>query len=294
MALVVGYFVDRQVVIRHLRAEVESEKHQITEIRREASTDLLTMLPGLNNFCDRLAMEFRRASNTQQPLSLLAVELKPSRAFTDPGEIETAFGVVLEDGRLMIAIADAADKGISACLFSLSFRSMLRTAVAILKDLSNTVYVANTLLMRDTSDTSFFITAWIGIYNPQTHELSYCSQGHPPAYVRKESGELIELSASGIALGVESVLPKIEKIRLNEGDLLFLYTDGVIEAIDTDHQFFGKERLKEFLSRSKKNEPQAIVDQLLEEIHLFSGGASQSDDLTLLAIGLKSFWSVNT
>jgi len=195
---------------------------------------------------------------------------------------------VLDDGRVLIAIADAADKGISACLFSLSFRSMLRTTVAILKDLSNTVFVANDLLMRDTAATSFFITAWIGIYNPQTKELSYCSQGHPPAYVRKENGELIELAATGIALGIETIHPKIEQVWLQEGDLLFLYTDGVIEATDTDHQLFGKARLTEFLSRSRKNEPQMIVDQLLEEIHLFCGGASQADDLTLLAIGLRN------
>ncbi len=195
---------------------------------------------------------------------------------------------VLDDGCLMIAIADAADKGISACLFSLSFRSMLRTAAATLKDLSSTVNVANTLLMHDTAESSFFITAWVGIYNPKTNELSYCSQGHPPAYIRKKSGGLTELQASGIALGVEPIAAKVEKVRLNEGDLLFLYTDGVIEAVDTDHQLFGKERLKEFLSRSKKSEPQAVVDRLLEEIHLFSGGASQSDDLTLLAISLKS------
>ena len=92
-ALIVGYFVDRQVVIRHLRAELENEKRQIAKIRREASADLLTMLPGLNNFCDRLAMEYRRASNTQQPLSLLAVELKPSRVFTDPGKSRPPSGM---------------------------------------------------------------------------------------------------------------------------------------------------------------------------------------------------------
>lgn len=91
-ALVVGYFVDRRVVIRRLRAELEHGRHQIAELRREASADLLMTLPGLNNFCDRLAMEHRRAANAQQPLSLLAVELKPSRGFTDPGEIEIAFG----------------------------------------------------------------------------------------------------------------------------------------------------------------------------------------------------------
>ncbi len=91
-ALLVGYFVDRQVVIRHLRTELEDEKRQIVEVRREASVDLLTMLPGFNIFRDRLTMEHRRASNSRQPLSLLAVELKPSRALAEPGEVETAFG----------------------------------------------------------------------------------------------------------------------------------------------------------------------------------------------------------
>jgi GGDEF domain-containing protein len=91
-ALVVGYFVDRQVVIRHLRAELENEKLQVVQIRQEASVNLLTTLPGLNIFRDRLAMEYRRAANTHQPLSLLAVELKPSRDFTSPWETEAAFG----------------------------------------------------------------------------------------------------------------------------------------------------------------------------------------------------------
>lgn len=91
-ALLMGYFVDRHMVIRHLRAELESQKRQVARIRQEASADLLTTLPGLNIFRDRLAMEYRRASNTQQPLSLLAVELKPSRNLTEPGEIEAAFG----------------------------------------------------------------------------------------------------------------------------------------------------------------------------------------------------------
>jgi GGDEF domain-containing protein len=91
-ALLVGYLVDRQVVIRHLRRELEREKRQVAQIRQEASADLLTTLPGPDLFRDHLAMEYRRASSTQQPLSLLAVELKPARDLTDPGGIVTAFG----------------------------------------------------------------------------------------------------------------------------------------------------------------------------------------------------------
>jgi GGDEF domain-containing protein len=91
-ALVVGYFIDRQLVIRSLRAELNIRKHQVEVMRKEASTDLLTTLPGLTIFRDRLAMEHRRAAHTQQHLSLLAVELKPSNALIGTGEVEIAFG----------------------------------------------------------------------------------------------------------------------------------------------------------------------------------------------------------
>ena len=90
--LVVGYLIDRQVVIRRLRAELKNEKRQVAQIRHEASADLLTSLPGLAIFRDRLTMEHRRASNTHQPLSLLAVDLEPSPDLAGAGEIETAFG----------------------------------------------------------------------------------------------------------------------------------------------------------------------------------------------------------
>ena len=71
---------------------MKKEKREVAQIRREASADLLASLPGLNIFRDRLAMEHRRASITQQPLSLLTVELKPSCDLMGPAEIETAFG----------------------------------------------------------------------------------------------------------------------------------------------------------------------------------------------------------
>ena len=243
---------------------------------------------------ERLAQEFRIGHQIQA--SMLPADLPdcPSLdiapGFLAAREVSGDFYdlFMLKDGRLLIAIADAADKGISACLFSLSFRSMLRTSAAILNDLNSIVNAANDLLLRDTAASSFFITAWIGIYDPKTRELNYCSQGHPPAYVRHPNGEIVELPAKGMALGVEVIHPQIEKTTLGANDLLLLYTDGVIEAMDPYHQLFGKGRLKEFLQRCKKNTPHALVEQLLDEVHLFCSGAAQTDDLTLLAVRVKN------
>ncbi len=194
-----------------------------------------------------------------------------------------------EDGKLFIAIADGADKGISACLYSLSFRSILRTAAATMGDLAQISKMANRLLMQDTVESNFFITAWIGIYDPKTRRLQYCSHGHPPAYLRASDGRLSELATRGMALGVQETDPEVKEILLQEKEMLFLYTDGVIEAHDPDQKLFGKERLQTFLSRSQSRDAQEIVDQLIEEIHLFCRGAPQADDVTLIAIIQKDF-----
>lgn len=243
---------------------------------------------------ERLAEELRIGHEIQS--SMLPIELPdfPSLEIA-PGylaarEVSGDFYdlFILEDGRLLIAIADAADKGISACLFSLSFRSMLRMAAANLKDLSSIVQMANELLLRDTEQSCFFITAWIGIYNPKNHELDYCSQGHPPAYIRRQNREIQELSAGGMALGIQSIQPIIHQIKLNQNDILLIYTDGVIEATDSENRMFGKEKLKEFLSQDISTQAKNLVEQLLMEIHSFTKDAVQSDDLTLLAMRVKN------
>jgi GGDEF domain-containing protein len=90
--LLVGYLLDRQIVIYHLRQRLAEERQQVVKVRHQASLDLLATLPRLDSFRDRLAMEHRRAASIHLPLSLLVVELKPSPHLPDREEIDTACG----------------------------------------------------------------------------------------------------------------------------------------------------------------------------------------------------------
>ena len=91
--LLIGYLVDRQIVIGNLRKRIVAEEYQITRVRQEASVDLLNHLPGLDQFRDCLAMVFRRAFNLQQPLSVLVLDLKPSPELViNIAEVTIAFG----------------------------------------------------------------------------------------------------------------------------------------------------------------------------------------------------------
>lgn len=89
--LLVGYLLDRQLIIRRLRRQLLEEETQMARMREQASVDLLVTLPGREHFQDRLAMEFRRTTNLREPLSLLVLRLRPSRELTTPGDVSTSF-----------------------------------------------------------------------------------------------------------------------------------------------------------------------------------------------------------
>ncbi len=90
--LLMGYLVDRQIEVSHLRKQLEEEQQAIVRLRQEASKDLVASMPVFEQFQDSLVMEYRRAANTNQPLSLVGVLLRPSRNFADPTEVSTAYG----------------------------------------------------------------------------------------------------------------------------------------------------------------------------------------------------------
>jgi sigma-B regulation protein RsbU (phosphoserine phosphatase) len=189
----------------------------------------------------------------------------------------------LESGKLLIVVCDMAGKGISACLYSVGLRSMIRSFARLSEDVAEIVRQTNDLFWLDAHESSMFATLWLGIYDPIKHLLVYCSQGHPPALLRRGT-HLQQLWTDGIALGAQKVeVIPTKEITLHKDDLLIFYTDGVIEAHDPYKQLYGKKRLEEFLLRKKRETAQQIVDQLIEEVHVFSQGAPQHDDITLIA-----------
>lgn len=198
------------------------------------------------------------------------------------------YDFLVKDNRLMISIADTSGKGISACLYSLSVRSMLRSYGEIHSNLQEIVQETNNLFCHDTGDSGVFVTAWVAFFDEKTKELSYSNCGHYPALLQKKDGTLQKLSTAGMALGV---LPfdhvAIEKVSLETGDTLLLFTDGVVEAHNDKMEMFGEDRLIQVLDVKKGLEAQKIVDDMIEEVALFAEGAPQHDDLTIVVLNVQ-------
>jgi serine phosphatase RsbU (regulator of sigma subunit) len=188
----------------------------------------------------------------------------------------------LADGSIFIAIADAAGKGVSACLYSLGLRSALRSLALMTPDLSEIVLKANNLFWEDAKQSGMFITAWVGIYNPADRSLIYCTQGHPPAFLLRKN-KIEELWTPGIALGASTIdAAPTKKTTLLPGDLLLLYTDGIVEAHDRNDKLYGSTKLREVLLQSQQLSVDKIVHRLFEKVGQFAKDVPQHDDMTLL------------
>jgi sigma-B regulation protein RsbU (phosphoserine phosphatase) len=266
-----------------------------------------------NQMIDALIQHMEVAKNERVARELMASELKigqeiqksilPKRLPEFPGlDIAAGFLAAQEVAgdfydllvkntqggqQLFIAMADASGKGISACLYSLLVRSMLRSYAESTADLEKIIHWTNNLFCKDTGDTGVFVTAWTGIFDEKTRVLHYSSAGHLPALLLRKDGTIEELTTKGTALGVilfDQVA--VATTTLQKGDLLLLYTDGVLEAHNDKNQLFGSSRLLEIVRQQHGPASQALVDRILEEVETFAAGAPQHDDLTLLAIRL--------
>lgn len=185
--------------------------------------------------------------------------------------------------RDLFCIADTAGKGVMACLYSLDLRSLLRAFFQSGESCAEIVINANEMLLHDTKDSGIFITAWVGLYDSLLGEIEYVNMGHPPAILKRSDGSIEMLSTDGIAFGVISLAQiEVKKTKLNSGDFLFLYTDGISEAMNERGEHYGIERLISFIRGIKTQDTEAIIDLIYENVQEFCGKSEQADDLTLM------------
>ncbi|MBN1177693.1 MAG: SpoIIE family protein phosphatase [Anaerolineae bacterium] len=213
----------------------------------------------------------------------LAVKLQPARQTS--GDFYDV--IALPNGRFGILIADVADKGLGAALYMALSRTLLRTYAIQYHTRPDHVFkVANQRLLSDT-DVSMFVTTFYGILDPASGMLTYCNAGHnPPIFLStRNGGDVCLLQRTGIALGVmEDAAWDHATISLTAGDVLTLYTDGVTDAEDVSHQFFGVDRLVTTVQSNRGRPAQQMQAAVAAAVREFVGDAPQFDDITLMVL----------
>jgi serine phosphatase RsbU (regulator of sigma subunit) len=181
-----------------------------------------------------------------------------------------------------VVIADVADKGVHAALFMALTRSIVRASITALHEPAEALRRANHLIAADATD-GMFVTLCYAQFDT-AGRVTYVNAGHnPPLWYRAEVGAFLELTRTGIVLGLESDEPLEQKtIVTAPGDLLLLYTDGVTEAMNPLGEMFGRARLVEVLRAHHHSSAQDIRDGILSALNLFIEDTPQSDDVTLV------------
>lgn len=184
-----------------------------------------------------------------------------------------------------IVIADVSDKGMPAALFMAVARSTLRGSLNSECCPSDSFTHANRLLCADSAN-GMFVTAFYLQLNPKTGELIYVNAGHNlPLLYRARTDELMELPATGMALGVQDDREYTQgALHLAHGDFMLLYTDGVIDALDAHEQRFGIECLRELVYRHRRGSAAGLAGQLEQRLSDFVGNNPPFDDITAVMV----------
>jgi phosphoserine phosphatase RsbU/P len=221
-----------------------------------------------------------RAFPQRRDLELFA-EMLPAREVG--GDFYDFFPV--DDARLALVVADVSGKGVPAALFMAVSRTVLRSVALDGLAPAECLRRANALLCLENS-AELFVSVFYGVLDTRTGELAYSNGGHNPPYVVPRSGGVTPLEGTtGMVLGVADEVGYGERrMTLNAGDAVFLYTDGVTEAMDGDGTLFSDRRLETVLTTHRQATPEGLTRAVVDDVRRHSGGEPQSDDITALAL----------
>lgn len=190
----------------------------------------------------------------------------------------------IDENHLCFAIADVSGKGVPASLFMAVTRTLFRTTAGKVSGPDQILTLLNREMCRD-NDSCMFVTVFCAVLDIRTGEVEYSNGGHNLPYFVNHDGIKALENTGGMALGLmEDVTYRSAKILLRAGDGLFLYTDGVTEAMDEGGNLFSERRLEDFLHHANGSSVTEIIRGAVDQVRSHAAGAPQSDDITALAL----------
>ncbi|MBR2254927.1 MAG: SpoIIE family protein phosphatase [Candidatus Methanomethylophilaceae archaeon] len=188
------------------------------------------------------------------------------------------------DGRIAIVMADVSGKGLPASLFMATSITLLRSNIGNTRELDKAMERTNRELAAS-NQMKYFVTVWAGILDLCTGDLTYVNAGHNPPYLDRGEGYRKLESKPDFVLGrKKGIRYTARHLVIRPGDTLFLYTDGVTEAMDGQGAFFGDQRLLSALDSVRAGSVKETVTGISDILAAFVGDAPQSDDVTMMAV----------
>ena len=197
-----------------------------------------------------------------------------------------------EDGKLYFVIADVSDKGAPAALFMARTKTMIRMVATLVGKGDGAIVEPNLIMKRVNEELcldnrqGMFVTAIFGVLDPATASVAFCNAGHNPPYIVSEkNGVALLVSPRSKPLGIRPTFSyETVTCKLDSGDCLFLYTDGITEAMDPGGGWFSEGRLEQVLHPLAGEAASTVVEKVITAVREFAATAPQADDIAAMAI----------
>ena len=265
--------VDDNLLVRSIRYAIErSRRHLAEEALRDASEEF------------RVAKEIQqRLYPTQSPVLPgfdIAGALFPAKATAG----DYFDYVPMLDGCLGVVVGDVSSHGMGPALLMSETRACLRALALASGDVGEILTRMNHMLTADTDD-FYFVTLALARIDPRTRELVYGSAGQR-SYLMHPDENVTVLDSTSLPLGVnaETIVPALEPLKLLAGDILILFTDGVVEAESTHRVRFGVGRTLEAIRSQREKPAREIIDNLHGQIDEFCRHQPQRDDISIVVV----------
>lgn len=207
------------------------------------------------------------------------------------GDYYDAF--TLSDGNLVLVVGDVCGKGVGAALFMTLFRSLIRAASSSLvldgsptpaARIGGAVHTTNRYISETHEDALIFSTLFVGLLDSSSGTLTYINAGNESPYLMRASGDMEELRPTGPVIGFNRKAKFASaETHLEPGDSLLAFTDGIPDSKNPEDEFYGRERLVDFLKQGISS-PAEFVNRLGRDLDTFIGEAEQFDDITMFAL----------
>ena len=193
--------------------------------------------------------------------------------------------LALPSGRFIIAIGDVSGKGSPAALLMANLQATIRALVPLGAGLGELTGRVNDLMCENTGGNKFVTFFW-GAIDPAARTLTYVNAGHNYPYLYHADGTFERLDRGGMILGILKTTTPYEEasVACRSGDALVLFTDGVSEAMSTESEEYGEERLEGVIGRSAGESAGEILEAIHRDVLLHATGAQQSDDITMMVL----------
>ncbi|MBS6467083.1 MAG: SpoIIE family protein phosphatase [Clostridium sp.] len=216
----------------------------------------------------------------------LTAHMKPAKEVG--GDFYDVF--MIDQDHLCFLIADVSGKGVPAALFMTMAKTHIKNFATVGLPLAEVAVRANNQLCYK-NESGMFVTAFICVLDVGSGEVQFVNAGHNCPFVQKQDGafEMFRTKANLVFGLMEDVPYREQTLTLNPGDSIYLYTDGVTEALNPEQELFGDDRLYEILNRhrAQAGEPETFVQAIYREVQAFADGEPQADDITMLYVTRK-------